>query len=455
MTHWLLFALFFVLFASESLDINTSLAPGLSVKNAFIYFIFFVLAVQTALTRQRKLELLSVFVPFSIYVIYAIFSWVVVLLLIKYPGYTFMPTLIALKGGPVEHLMVLLIFFYGTTNKDHAAFVFRGIVWLIIVTNVFTIAEVLNILDLDLVRVREDGRIGGTIGNANEFAAFLVVFLPAIVAIYLTAKGKMKYLAAVGAFLSCLAFLMAVSRGAIVGLLIGSCFSAFFLRSIIPATVMIRAATGAILLTTVVVVTGIAAGYGEILLDRISAFGGNKFEASSGRSMIWGRALSTMLEHPVSFITGFGWNSYDTDVHFRLATHNTYLDILYNLGIIGVSLFLVVAANVLRAARIGLQSAGPDSKTLLTAFVFGFSALLVTLIFGQLPSTWLYIWAFVGVALRLAVSEASTAHVNIRSASSTSSHKNTKRSHPAAGGVSLGEFAKRDVGKLRVGPLRR
>jgi hypothetical protein len=66
--HYFLFALFFVMFASRSLGFDLSLAPGLSVKNGFLYLIFLGLAIQTVLTRQRKLEILSVFVPFFLYV---------------------------------------------------------------------------------------------------------------------------------------------------------------------------------------------------------------------------------------------------------------------------------------------------------------------------------------------------------------------------------------------------
>ena len=73
---------------------------------------------------------------------------------------------------------------------------------------------------------------------------------------------------------------------------------------------------------------------------------------------------------------------------------------------IGVALFLVTAGNVLSVARAALLRAGPEARPLLVAFVFGFLALLVSIFFGNFYEAWLYVWGFVGISLRLAVSEA-------------------------------------------------
>ena len=52
MTRILLFLLFFVLLAADTLDLNLSLAPGLSVKKAFLYLILVGIAVDAALKRN-------------------------------------------------------------------------------------------------------------------------------------------------------------------------------------------------------------------------------------------------------------------------------------------------------------------------------------------------------------------------------------------------------------------
>jgi len=393
------------MFASRALGFDLSLAPGLSVKNAFLYLIFLVLAIQTVITRQRKLEILSVIVPFGLYVVYAIFTWVVIVLVINYPGYSIRTTLISLKSGPVEHLLVLLVYFYGISDSKRALWVLRGIVWLVIIGNVLTVVDALNIPDLGLIDERWDGRVGGPIGNSNEYGAFLALFLPAIFTLYLTSKGSKKLLAGLGVALSGLAFVMALSRGAIVGLAVGGVLGAYLLRPYVPSKTIIRTGLSAVSLCVVVVVGGFAAGYGDLVLERFGELGESSTVASSGRTAIWGKALGSILDHPITLVTGFGWNAYESSRYFNYATHNFYLNTLYNLGMIGVSLFLLVVVNVLRVVRAALGRAAPEAKPWLIAFVIGFLALLVSIFFGELYVSWLYVWAFVGIVLRIAVLE--------------------------------------------------
>jgi O-antigen ligase len=299
---------------------------------------------------------------------------------------------------------VLLVFFYGLSDAQRAVWLFQSMVWLVIIGNVVTVVDALNIPDLGLIHER-DGRVGGPIGHPNEYAAFLVLFLPAIIAIFRTSKGLKKLLAAGGLFFSGLALLMTVSRGAFVGLAASGVVGAYFLRAVIPPKMLARAGFAAVLMCVVVIVGGLAAGYGDILIERFGQFGGDRFEASSGRTMIWLTALDRMLEHPVTFVTGYGWYAWESYIGFAFATHNTYVNILYNLGMIGLTLFLLAVGNVLRAARAALNRAGSEARPLLIAFVFGFLALLITIFFGELFNTWLYVWAFVGISLRLAILE--------------------------------------------------
>lgn len=186
-------------------------------------------------------------------------------------------------------------------------------------------------------------------------------------------------------------------------MVVGGVLGAYYLRAVIPTRVLVRAGAGLTLLSVVVLIGAVAVGYGDLLLDRFGLLGSTGFEASSGRTMIWTRALGSMFDHPVTLITGFGWFAYESSRYFSFATHNSYLNILYNLGLIGLSLFLMVAVNVLRVVRRGLSRATPEARPWLIALSFGFPALLVALFFGELHSPWIYVWALVGITLRIAV----------------------------------------------------
>jgi O-antigen ligase len=301
--------------------------------------------------------------------------------------------------------MVLLVFFYATNDSERATWLFHRMVWLVILGNVVTVVDALNIPDLGLIDQREDGRVGGTIGNSNEYAAFLTYFLPPIAAIFLTSKGALRRVAGVGAALSALAFLMTVSRGGIVGLLVGGLIGAFYLRAFISTETVVRVGFGVLVLSMVVLAGGIAAGYGDLLLERFGLFGAGKYDATSGRTVIWGRALGSMFDHPVTFLTGFGWYAYESSRYFSFATHNAYLNILYNLGAIGVLLFLLTVGNILRVIRAAIHTADSEIGTMLKSVVFGLLALLVSITFGELYTSWLYVWAFAGVSLRLAAGD--------------------------------------------------
>jgi O-antigen ligase len=271
--------------------------------------------------------------------------------------------------------------------------------------NLITVVDTLDIPDLGIIQARDDGRVGGTLGSANEYGAFLAFFLPATIAMYWSLEGGKKVVAGLGSLLSGIALLMTVSRGAMVGLAVGSVIAAFVLRKVVPARVVLRAGVAAVIFVGVALIGGIAAGYGELLAERFSLFGGGGYEASSGRTVIWGRALANMLDHPQTLITGFGWYAYETSRNFGFATHNSYLNILYNLGLIGVALYLVVAVNILRTAKAAIYRRGISNDPLLAAFVFGYLSLLVSIFFGELHTAWLYIWAIIGLALRSAVPE--------------------------------------------------
>lgn len=401
--HILLFGLFFVLFTSRALGFDLSLAPGLSVKNAFLYLIFALLAIEAALTHQRKLELLPVLAPFTLFAIYATFSWLVVVLIVDYPTYSAFGSLVHLKAGPIEHVLVLLVFFYGVNDAPRAVWVIRNIVWLIVIGNLVTVIDAVGLVNFSSLQMRSDGRVEGPIGQSNAFAHFLALFLPVIVANWWIAKGKRKLLAAGGVLISGVAFLMAMSRGAIVGLVGAGIIGAVYLRSIIPPNVIARAAVIALLLSTAVVVGTFAAGYGDLIMDRFGQFAAGSHVASSGRTTFWAEALESMLDNPVSFITGYGWDAYEYSPKFHYATHNEYLNILYNLGSIGLSLFLLTAVNVLRKARAGLKGSAGESTTFLVAFVFGFLAMLGSIFFGGIYAAGIYVWAFVGISMRLAV----------------------------------------------------
>jgi len=151
----------------------------------------------------------------------------------------------------------------------------------------------------------------------------------------------------------------------------------------------------------------------ERLLGQSSAF--DMSEVSSGRTNIWRNTVAHMMAEPITLLTGFGWNVYNT--RFVYVTHNFYLDQWFNLGLVGVVAFLGLLYQAVSAARAAAGGASPELRRYLIAFVFGMLALAVALFFANLTKPWAYIWMYVGMTSRAAVDALGDVISHARSAS--------------------------------------
>jgi len=127
--------------------------------------------------------------------------------------------------------------------------------------------------------------------------------------------------------------------------------------------------------------------------------------ASSGRIDFWRQALTMMSYWPLSFVTGYGWNSYPTLFLGYGDPHNSYLMYWFNLGIFGLALYLFIAFWIIRFAVTSLPLIVAEAKPLVIGFIVGFLSLHVALFFVGLYTPWLFIWAIAGTTLRLVIEE--------------------------------------------------
>ena len=62
-------------------------------------------------------------------------------------------------------------------------------------------------------------------------------------------------------------------------------------------------------------------------------------DVSSGRTTIWARYLSTILDDIKILLLGSG---YDSSLVGKMGAHNTYIEALYHLGVVGLTLFISI-----------------------------------------------------------------------------------------------------------------
>lgn len=190
-----------------------------------------------------------------------------------------------------------------------------------------------------------------------------------------------------------------------VGIVCGSAFSMFYLRSYISTVRIVQGILFVILGVLVMSVVFYSTGYLDLLQERfLEKSSGGAFEASSSRSAIWELAIRRMIDTPSSFIVGFGWDAYiHMDKLFPRATHNFYLKQMFNLGIIGLSLYLVMFYNIVAKCRSALQQASDSARLHGMGFIFGIASLGAAIFFIDLHAPWIYVWAYVGLIMRLSV----------------------------------------------------
>jgi O-antigen ligase len=358
---------------------------------------------------------MSVIVPYSLYFFYACFTLVIVVVFVNYPGYEILKAIISIKSGVADNLLVFLVFFYGVLTAKDAESLIKVMIWTVVVANVITVIDGFNIPDLGIVSERDDGRIGGPIGESNQFAAFLALFLPGILALALLERGAVRVIAFIGFGFSLIAFLMAASRGGFLGVVGGTMIGFVLLRRYISPKLAISAAGSIVGLAIVAVVILSFTSFGDLLYERFleDSTKGSATHISSGRTYIWTTALNKMFENPITLVTGYGWDTYFQFRIFRYAPHNSYLNIFFELGAIGILPVLITFTNVVRHANRAMSITTPETRAVLFAFVIGLLAILVAIFFVDISSPWIFLWAYIGASMRLAIEQEKVASSKI------------------------------------------
>lgn len=381
-----------------------TLAPGLSLKNFLLYVVLIAIGVRAAAVRQALvIDLPQIHLLFGALILIAFLSWAFNSLIGSYVNYSPLTALVAWKGFLLDHYLFFLLFFLGLRSRPDILWLQKWILVFISIGNILTVSDAYNMPDLSFIETRHDGRVQGPLGQANSYGLFLAIFFPILIARAWSETGAWRLAFSVGAAATLWTLMLTVSRGAFVGLAVGSLFAAFYLRQFLNANYVKRILViGLIALLGATIVMG--EQYRSLIMKRtaVTAETGDAFEMTSGRTWIWARAIRIMLDEPLSLVTGFGWNT-NLDA-IGVATHNFYLWRFFELGIFGLLIFLGLMYAILYWARRAISVCCIDDLLIpqLFGFVFGFSVLLVGLMAGDFYAPWYFLWAYTGLAMRAA-----------------------------------------------------
>ena len=379
---------------------DLTLTTGLSAKNLVIYLVATFLALRMVIARTSVTAASSLQAAFLVQIGYAMCTWLIAALIIKYPGYDLIDTGIELKGGLIDYYIFFLVFLFGVNNAVDAMKVIKWILAGAVFANLCTILDSAGILNLGY-HVRINGRTQGALGESNQYAAYIILFIPGMIAAAVASRGIWRLAWVGGALLSLMALAMTASRGAMVGLVLACVIGGYLYRQLVSYS---RIAGWVFMSLSVLLIFGIFSKYGGLLTERV--FGQttdiDATYASSGRTEIWLNLFATMVHQPLTFITGFGWNVYWA-FPFRFSPHNHYFALWFNLGLVGLlSGGYLLFGSIARARRASLV-AEPEVRRQLIAFVIGGIAVCGAVFFVDLHEPWMYFWMYTGVVMRLAL----------------------------------------------------
>jgi O-antigen ligase len=402
--RFVLATLTFFLTLSSVFEWDPGPAPGVKIKNFILYLLVMGLVLSYAMGRRFKIQLPVMNVSFIVLIGYSILSYLAIILFIDYPRYDALTSAFDLKNRGVDYMLFFLVFFYGTKSEKDAVFVLKCLLLSWIVSHAVAVLDAVGITQIGDIERRGDGRVQGAVGESNQYGAFVALTLPAAIAMAVTVKGWMRWFWIGAAALTAGTLIMTVSRGAFVAIFFSATFGAYLFRRYLSMGKIMTWGAMAALAGVVVLLVVISAGFGDLLYERVvSGYSSKDMSGtSSGRTEIWAAAIAMMFEHPVTLLSGFGWNSYWI-MPFRYSPHNYYLAQWFNLGLPGLICSVVLLVVPIRTALQSFAAATPSLKAPLAGFVFAALAYASATFFVDLYVPWIYFWAYTGVTMRLAM----------------------------------------------------
>ena len=401
MIRYLLMLLYLLSAAESTFDVGVGIGLGLSATNLLLYALIFTILARAVLTSSDiHIPLLGVHVAFGLLVAYATLSWM--LNSVFDPTYPAFSGLRTLKNEIIDNYLFFMVFFFGAHNYEEAKRIFLFALHLVAAMTVLTVIDASALVDLGIMGQEADGRVNGPIGNSNQYGIFMAFFVPLFAAMAMGSTGVARIFWWF-VFLCGFALLIASgSRGTYVGMLAGTVIGVRFISPFFDRRRIRRVGLqmGAVLMliTVSVAVTNL-----DLVAERIeqSTSTEDLDRLSSGRTAIWRATILVQAENPGSFLYGNGWNSHEQSGIWK-STHNTYLLRLYELGLIGLGMFIALLIAMVRQVRVLVQRTEGKERILMSGIAFGWFGVIVAILFVDLYTPWFYIWSFLGMSLRIA-----------------------------------------------------
>lgn len=239
---------------------------------------------------------------------------------------------------------------------------------------------------------RLEGIGGADFAEANFFAAFMAAMLPLIGIMFLRSKkiGKLYY-AVCGAF-TANAVVLCRSRGAFLGLVMGAVAAICLVPKNYRKHLIFLVVAG---------IAGVIYLSDDVFIQRIMTISTDQSEmdeSSSSRILLWKAGVRMAVNHPL----GIGPGNWYQTIHRYIPeyagkdSHNTYVKCLAELGVIGMSVFMLFLLqsylNLRRVYEAARDLPPPDEEEftqlyfaiIVSIIIFMTCALTITMIYTEI-----------------------------------------------------------------------
>ena len=397
--RFLLYGLFLIVLLDSLPNIGLGIGLGLSAMNLFLYFLLVLIAIRTVVgIKGIKFTELDVHLPFLLLMGYAGLTWAI--LGIFEPSYSAFQGAIAFKNQLLDLFLLMVIFRYGVESQEDFVWLIRAAMMTVFISSIVVLIDFLNIPNLDFFGTHK-GRAEGIVGEPNQYGALLAFCLPIAVAVMPRNRSTILYWVWRVAMFSSVAMLISTgSRGAYLAVFGGYVAGAIYLRHYLNMKQVFQYSVATMAVVSILTL-GLILYYPDLLTGRFEdTVSGSLDTASAGRVQIWAATARVMLEWPYSLFVGYGWNSAEFSGIWKSA-HNEYLDRLYELGFLGLILFITLLVCVITRVKKVLRTTQDTYRPILIGYTFGMLSVTVAIFFVALSNTWSFVWAITGMVMGL------------------------------------------------------
>jgi O-antigen ligase len=393
----------FVFWAENVLGFKLSPITGLSFMNAAIYLLFlgWILAIlQTRKLIEPNRVNKYIIILFTVFLI----SVPLKFLHAEVPNLSIFNEIVSLKSM-IDPFLLFFLLYNCLGDEKYCRLAIAGLLVFLVVSVISSIGVSAGIITM-FGKLRDiKGRTAG-FAEPNQFAAYLVLFIPLLISGTLFSKNSMSKILHIGILLlSLIALMITGSRGGLISLILAMLiyFFLFFRRGTIRFSKLLP-----ILFIGIPLLIGSAFMVSpdhvqEVVVERFDPTKtSDTQQLTSGRNIIWANGLKLFLQSP---IYGHGSATFiplmKKNFGSRYNSHNDYLLYLVHYGIIGLALFLMILWSLIReSVIIARESEDVQLNILALSYLTGLSGYAVAMFGVNIIQPQFLFWAYSAAVLK-------------------------------------------------------